>query len=121
MTKFIKIQPYVEVVVPDYFDEEREVDVKIHLRASEDGIIYWVPLYCSGSIHKNKAMRQLQQEFVKDYEKQGYKYVQVTEVFIDEEFLKEYKANAKTANKKESEKFSKFIHAFIDSSLKTDS
>jgi hypothetical protein len=120
MSNFIKIQPYVEVKVPNYFDEEREVDVIINIRVSDDGFIYFGPMECSGSIHKNKTMCQLKSEFIKSYENQGYKYVEVTEVLIDKNFLEELKADAKVSNKKESEKLSKFIHAFIDSSLQAD-
>lgn len=103
-TNFIKIQPHVEVEVPDYFSEEREVDVIVCLRASDDGVIYWGPLECSGSIHKNKSMMELQQQFIKNYIDDGYKHVEVREVFIDEQFLSEYKSYAKKANKEESQR-----------------
>lgn len=118
MTKLIKIQPHIEVKVPDYFPEEREVDVKVIFRASEDGNIYFGPLECYGSIHKNKTMLQLQQEFRKNYENQGYEYVEITQVLIDEEFLKEYKADAKIANKEESEKIMNLIHSLLADSHK---
>ena len=120
MSNFIKIQPHIEVKVPVYFEEEREVDVKINFRVSDDGFIYFGPMECSGSIHKHKTMFELQKEFKENYEKQGYKFVEIKEVFIDKDFFIEYKADAKISNKKESEKVSKFIHAFIDSNLQAD-
>ena len=120
MSNFIKIQPQTDVKVHAYFEEEREVDVKINLRVSDDGFIYFGPMECSGSIHKYQTMFELQRKFIKKYEKQGYKFVEIKEVFIDKDFLIEYKADAKISNKKESEKLSKFIHAFIDSNLQAD-
>ena len=114
MTKFIKIQPYTKLEVPDYFPEEREVDVKIHFRVSEDGNIYWGPMDCSGTIHKNQTLQELIAFFIKNYEDQDYKFVELSKVFIDQDFLEEYKAYSKTANKEESERMSKFIHALID-------
>jgi len=112
MTQFIKIQPHVEVLVPEYFDNEREIDVQINFRVSEDGNIYWGPMDCHGSIHKNRTMMQLQHEFREHYEK-TYEFVEVTEVFIDQEFLTEYKAYAKVANKAESDKLMSVVHRIL--------
>lgn len=112
MTDFIKIQPHVEIEVPSYFHEEREVDVQINYRVSDDGVVYFGPMECNGSIHKNRTMMQLQKKFRDDYEKR-YKFVEVTQVFIDKDFLEEYKADAKNKNKGESEKLMKVIHHML--------
>lgn len=42
-------------------------------------------------------MFELQKEFKENYEKQGYKFVEIKEVFIDKDFLIEYKADAQMA------------------------
>ena len=116
MSNLVKIQPYVEVKVPNYFDDEREVDVQINFRVSDDGFIFFSPMECYGSIHKNKTLQELRNQFIVNYEKQGYKIVETKEVFICKDFLDEYKSDAKISNKKESDKLTKFIHEFIDKS-----
>ena len=117
MSNLVKIQPFVELKVPDYFDEEREVDVKIIFRVSDDGFIFFGPMECFGSIHKNKTLQELRNQFIVGYEKQGYKIVETKEVYICKDFLDEYKVDAKITNKKQSENLTKFIHEFIDKSL----
>ena len=120
MSNFIKIQPHIEVKVPVYFEEEREVDVKINFRVSDDGFIYFGPMECYGSINKHKTMFELQKEFKENYEKQGYKFVEIKEVFIDKDFLIEYKADAKLAsidNKKLELAKAQLLNSFKDEKL----
>ncbi len=110
---FKKIQPHIEVVVPQYFDDKREVKVLLLLHASADGATNKFVFNCSGSIHKHQTMMQLQQLFIKHFEDYGYEYVSIIDVFIDEEFLAEYKVHAKTINKEESSKLMNVVHQLL--------
>lgn len=114
MNDKIKIQPFIDLEVPEYFADEREVDVIVHLSVSKDAIIWFGPMDCSATIHKNKNLAQLRQELIENYEKQGFEFVKVDKVFINKAFAQEYTAYCKEKNSKESKRFSKFIHKMIE-------
>lgn len=110
----IKIQPYIDLEVPEYFEDKREVDVIVHLSVSKDGKIWFGPMKCSATIHKNKNLAQVRHELIENYESQGFEFVTVDKVFIDKDFAQEYTAYWKEKNSNESKRFSKFIHKMIE-------